>query len=448
MSVVPYTGGGRNIGSYRRQFPSRGLANFVRRAIRHYGPSLTERVKNAAMGYAAEKFSDWRKKGIKRKMASSSKVGPATRPRTVRYHTLGGAGKKFSKKGSTSALSLFLKKGFNMKVESGSSITDVEACYVGHTALPINRVVPCVFYALARKILNGQKCFPTDGLEPTGMQAVTIYWRYRTTLNGVVATTAGGAVGANIDIVGLGNAMGQELLTVISATVTYFEAVKVEIYATTSGELLFEANCDAIKVEVDSVSNLQIQNRTQATGAGDESSALDVSNNPLRGKMYNGHGNIHPYRFNNDTAVTCPTLNYDNNTGLLQVAAGDANLTTQMAQAMKKPPPRSAFGNVQSTKYVQIAPGEIRRSKVRGKFTMNFNNFIKAYLDTMRGAAFIFSLNHTYVPKGPSAFFGLEKLCDSGGETSSIAIGFEATHSVNAMVTISNKNFVNPYVLF
>lgn len=448
MSIVPYTGGGGALGTQGRQFGNRSFRDLVRRAVRHYAPSVAQRVRDAAMGYAAEKFSEFRKKGIKRpRTAASSAMGPPRRVRKFKFHTVGGSGKKFSKKGASSKLSVYLKKGFNMKVESGGTKTDAEAVYVGHTSLPINRVVPCVFYALARRILNGQKCYPTDGLQATGLQAITVYWQYRTSFNGIIATSAGTAVGANSSIVALGNALGAEILTLIATTTVYFELTKMQVYETTGGALMYEANVDGIKVQVDAVSNLQVQNRTHATGAGDESNALDVSNNPLRGKMYIGYSNIHPYRFNNDTAVSCPSLDYDNSTGCLATSASDANFTTEMAQTMHKPPPRSAFGNVTSTKYVRIGPGEIRRSKITAKLNLNFNNFIKMYLDTMRGPTQIYNLNQTLVSKGRSVFFGLEKLCDSGGEGSDISIGYEATHSVNALVTIANKNYCNPYVL-
>lgn len=450
MSLVRYNRSGA-VGTQGRQFGNRNFRDFVRAAIRHYGPQIATAAKDRAFGYVGDKVRQWTtgsSKSVKRRrVQASSSMGPAKRVRRAVYRTMGRAGPKFSKKGAVKALSVFLKKGFNMKVESGSTLTDAEAVYVGHTSLPINRVVPCVFYALARRILNGQKCFPTDGLQATGLQAITVYWQYRTTFNGIITTSAGLAVGANASIVSLGNALGAEMLTLITTTTTYFEVTKMQVYETAAANLLWEVNADAIKVEVDVVSNLQIQNRTQANGAGDESSALDVSNNPLRGKMYIGYSNIHPYRFNNDTAVSCPALDYDNSTGLLATSASDANFTTEMGQTIKKPPPRSAFGNVTSSKYVQLAPGEIRRSKIRGKIQVNFNNFVKMYLDTLRGPTQIFNLNQVLVSKGRSVFFGLEKMCDSGGETSDISIGFEATHSVNALVTISKKNYCNPYVL-
>lgn len=410
---------------------------------------LKRKAWNALTGLFRSRNEGVQRMSIGKKRKGDVPTVPAPRKRRLNvgvYRTMGRSGPKFSKKGASRKLSMFLKAGFNMKAEAGSTLTDTEAVYVGHYSLPVNRVCSTVFYALARRILNTQSCYPSDGLQATGLQGITVYWQYRTAFNGPISTSTGSAVGANASIVDLGNALGAEVLTLITATTTYFELTKVQVYGTAAADLLFEANCDYIKVTVDAVSNLQIQNRTKGTGGGDVSSALDISNNPLRGKMYLGYSNIHPYRFNNDASVSVPSLDYDNTSGLLGIISTDANFTSEMAATIKKPPPRSAFGNVSRTKYVQLAPGEIRRSKIRGKFSLSLNNFIKMYLDCMRSGTQIFNIGQGLVSKGSSCFFGLEKLCDSGGETSDISIGYECTHSINALVTIARKNYVNPYV--
>lgn len=444
--------------SYRK--PSSRFGRFVSAAANTASSIASSRlardianaVSKEVVSYASQSVSSGTKRAVSAASQKASRVFTSRKRARFgggygksKYRTTGRAGPKFTKKG-TSKLSKFLKGGFCSKVEAGATLTDADCVYVGHYSLPVNVVVPAVFYALARKIMLSNSFYPTDPLQTSGMSALNIYLRYRTTFNGAVATAGPRLVAANSSVVDLGNALGSLLLTVVPGVV-YFELVNIQIYENTSGDLLFDANADGISVEVDCVSNFQLQNRTLASGAGDESSSLDISNNPLRGKIYHGSANIHPYRHNNDVTTTCPALIHDNPSGLLYVGANDATFTSEMSRAMKKPPPRSAFGNVSRNAYVQLAPGEIRRSKVRSHFFINFNNFIKMYLDCMRGASDIYALDEALVRKGPSVIIGLEKLCDSGSESADISVGFEVSVSMNALVSIKRKSAMNPYVL-
>lgn len=434
----------RFAGSLSRSASSVASSKLARNIVRALGNEVASSSKQAASKAVSDAMSYVSKKRIGQsfKYPASKRV-----KRSAVYRTLGRTGPKFPTKGSSS-LSKFLKSGVSMKVEAGNTLTDADALYVGHYSLPVNRVCPAVFYALARRILNKNKCFPSDMLQPTGIEATTIYIKYRTTFTGLVSTSVGGSLAANASIVDMGNAIGRELLTVLTSALNYFEFVSMQVYETTGGDLLFEADATSISVELKATSNFHIQNRTKASGADtDQSSMLDIENNPLRGKAYFGWSNIHPYRFNNDTTTTCPALYHELNDGLLYVGANDATFTSQMSTAMKKPPPRSAFSNVGSTQYVKLAPGEIRKSTIHGGFTCSFNNFIQMYLSCMRGQTEIYSLTNALVSKGKSVFYGLEKVCDSGSESQSISVGFECTASINALVYVKSKNFVNPYVI-
>lgn len=419
---------------------------------------LAQQAFQRAGSYAADKVSQSANQFVsygkrKAKEVLDSYTQPAKRVRRPggrsRYRTTGRSGPKFSKKG-TSKVSKFLKSGCNLKCEFGYEQEDAEAVYVGHYALPVDRVPAAVMYAIARRILNKMGFFPTDLVEGVLDQDLDVTWQFRSSFNGTVASTTPLTVSASpaISVAKLGDAIGANLLTAIPNNIVYFEAVGLSIEYTTSLEKVFHCSADAMMVEFDCVSNLQIQNRTKASGVGDETSALDITNNPLRGKQYMGFYNLHPYRFNNDTSVAIPSLGYTNGNGALYVGASNSEFTTDMSNLMKKPPPRSAFGNVVKNSYVQIAPGEIRRSKIRTHKKMSFNNFVKLYLDAFRGATVIYTLNEALVRAGKACFFGFEKMCDSGSESANVAIGAEWASSVNAIVYIKKKNFMNPYNIF
>lgn len=389
----------------------------------------------------------------KRQKTNTSRVQKTNsygRRRGPVWRTTGVVGPKFSKKG-TSALSKYLKYGVCLKKEQGATLADSSAVYVGHHTMPANMIMRGVFYALARKILTFNNSFPSDVVEPCLDFPVDVTYTYRVTVDGPLLISTPVTVTSPVTVEKLGQALGNNVLTTMG-TISFYETTSLTVLNVNDPVnplRIFYMPTVNISIELDVVSNLQIQNRTLASvGAADESSMLDVANNPLRGKMYMGFSNKHSYRYNNDFVGVTPTFYHGANDGLLFIGPDNGTFTPEMAQNIRKPPPRSAFGNLTSTNYVRLKPGEIRRSKLRDYKKKTLNQWINLYFDCMRGAPVAIEiLTDAYVKEGKSCFLGLEKMCDSESESNPISVGFEVVVSANFLAHIEKHSYMNPVVL-
>lgn len=423
------------------------VADSVARAA--YRATVTDAKKRAFNAF---------KNAVSSRMSKRQKTETSRLPKTSSYRkrrvpvwrTTGVVGPKFSKKGS-SALSKYLRHGICIKKEQGATLADSSAVYVGHHTMPANIIMKGVFYALARKILAFNNAFPAHSEEPALDFPVDVSCTYRVTVDGPLLISTPLTVSSPVTIESLGKALGNNVLSTMGPD-TFYETTSITVLNVDdplNPIRIFYMPTVNISIELDVVSNLQIQNRTLASvGAADESSILDVANNPLRGKIYHGFSNKHSYRYNNDFVGVTPTFYHGASDGLLFIGPDNGTFTTEMSQTIRKPPPRSAFGNVTSTGYVRLKPGEIRRSKLRDFKMKTLNQWLMLYFDCMRGSPTVIDiLTEAYVKEGKSCFLGLEKMCDSELEANPISVGFEVIVSANFLAHIQKHSYMNPLVL-
>lgn len=368
-----------------------------------------------------------------------------------RYVTTGKVGKKFAR-AKKKLFNKFIKEGAVIKFEAGGLADGTECVYVGHYSLPLNRVLSCATYALARRVMAAMDIYVQDPLEPTFYQhALDIFIDYRNNVGGQILFSAATPLAANFTLAAFGDAIGTRIASLY--TNSYMEVVKFRILDSVTGDTLFQCNGSNIWFDIVGNSNMQLQNRTLANNTTEPNrfNANDITNNPLRGKRYDGVCNQHVLKFVENVAVPgpVPSLYYDNSTGVLALSSTDAAFTPAIQQSLKKPPLRSAFSNALKSKYTQLLPGEIRRSNVKSSMNIGLNGLLATYGVAIRTAPNMFSLANAMVMKGRNSLYAFEKLCDTGSSTeaSGISVGYETVSTVSAVCYVKKKVNMNPYVL-
>lgn len=393
--------------------------------------------------YDLTKSKKSKSQGTKRPAKTSTRVG--------RFHTFGRSGPKFGKARKVRD-NKFIKKGAVIKLEDGGTQDGSECVYVGHYSLPIIFLWRSCMMALARRIFNALNIHVQDPQEDIKWsKALSLQCYYRDSLLGEVKAGTVHACPTLGTLMDFQDDIAQAIVTDWAATDTYYEIVEFFVYDAT-GEVQFRCLGSNIIFEVVGNSHLQLQNRTLANDTvGDEQarSALDITNNPLRGKRYDGYGNLHPMKFNNiTTAGSIPQFNYSNDYGLLALDPESAtNYSDQVKEMLHKPPLKGALGGVNKSKYVMLAPGEIRRSTCRGYLKENLNQMLKRYSDAYRGKTNFNSPADCFIKKGASSFYGFEKLCDvrdAAKESGSISIGYEINTTISAIAYVKKHTSMNP----
>lgn len=369
-----------------------------------------------------------------------------------RYHTTGSTGKRFKKSSSTPKYNKFVKRGCITKLEDGGVLEGNESVYVGHYSLPVILTLKTAFRALARRILMDMNIHLHDPDEDSGMnEAHTIQIGYRDSIFGELKTANTAVVTAG-SVVDYGLQLETAVISSSATTDKYYEIVYLNIFDA-ANKPLFRADGHNILFDIVGNSHMQIQNRTLANdNVGDEMarSVMDITNNPLRGKRYDGYGNMHPLRFNNiTTAGVIPQFYHENQFGLLQIDPQTAtNYTTEVRASLSKPPLASAFGNTNKHSYVMLKPGETRQSTCKGKIRCNLNTLLRLYSEHFWGKVDFGSPNDAQIKKGASCFYGFEKLCDvrdSGLESATLAVGYEINSTILATVAIKKATRMNAF---
>lgn len=458
--------------SYKRQRVSRPSVswNMVNQAARWASRARTainsarrasevvRRGRNIVSGLRTSVPSSSRPRATSVSMASTVRRG-----RMRRYVTTGKVGKKY-RKANRISYDKFVKSGAITKAEYGGVIEGADCVYVGHYTLDLNRVISTCMYSLARRLLEMKAIYVQDPLEKTLISNnLTVFCRYRTSVGGQVDTSSvGTTINANASLANIGDQIGKEIVTKISSSTTYFEVVKIIIQDAVTFEPWLTVNGGNIFFDVVGNSNLQMQNRTLASNLTSEPtrySANDVTNNPLRGKQYEGMCNLHQLKFleNKSVPAAIDSFYYSNNTGVLAINSIGATVapfttgsfSTEVSQALKKPPLPSMFTNVNRVSYVQLLPGEVRRSNIKSSFRMGLNKLIGTYLPALRGTTETFALNECYISKGKNRMFAYEKMCDTGlsSEDSGISVGYENVCVISSLCFIKKKVAMNPFVL-
>lgn len=415
------------------------------KAARRWAPAVkqTVRVARQAMG----------KKRAPTQTAQSRRAAPKKTygPRGRAYGNYRG----FFKKARRESVSTMLKYGSVINFEKGFLQTATGCSYVGH-AVSLRETVHVVCQAIVRKLYRKAgitiKAF---NARIRGNENVTytqdtgsIKLLLRVDQDPVLANTLTIGPEDTYDNV------AEWILSVffsVSDTKT-LEFQSIWLYGRDSGvqdqlHPLASVDFTTTMVHFACESYLTIQNRTAAaTGAADETSALDVANNPVEGKKYSGWGTGVGFRFGNQSLSIADGLIANPLHGEIMFDKNAANVTSEMLTILRRPPPVSAFTHVTKSAKVRLGPGILKKDKISYSKSMKFNQWMKMfdrYFTESTGASGAL-IRSSF---GKFAFFGLEKMCATGDLSEpNIVIGCEINQRVGARI-VENTVGVAPFQL-
>ena len=180
-----------------------------------------------------------------------------------------------------------------------------------------------------------------------------------------------------------------------------------------------------------------MQNRTLAGGAGttDQSSMLDIANNPLDGRLYSGLGNGAIPKFADNSASLVESFFGDRESGIIAAVPDTAlgNWTQEMYDNYRRPPSSGSFQGVKKTCKISLKPGEIRTSFVNYRKNMSVNE----YFQRNQQALYQYTRGGTAAPMhfmGNFRFYGFEKRCNTTVDEPDISVGYEMNTHITCAI--------------
>lgn len=477
-----------HFGPYRKM--ARGGWRHYARTAKRVGKYVAGRVAEKAITYTANQAANYAKRKIddalnvyveggrsksmrmaqttvpRAKASSSTSGGSGRRNRRSRHHTRGYVGRRFRKR-VRKRMNKFLSSGCIRKRESGTSVSDPNAVYIGHSSFGAYETLEATMLAVARMFATkAGEGFTSFSAAMGGDVAAPVTSGYTWRFN--YRTSIGGAVVTSTQAAGAGESwgrFGQRLGELICATMfnggtplTYFELVDVQLFdagavgSNTLSSMMFSA--EDIKLHIVGNSNLQVQNRTLATsivGDGDNDQADHIANNPIIGKRYKGYGTAFPYKWNADFTAPSPMFQIDQFNGTMAITVGTlTDLPATMSSLLNKPPPHGHFHNLVGSAYERVDPGKIRRSQVKHSYKMSLASFCRRFLPYMRTAATYAGLVQDgahQLKMGKTNIFGFEKLCNSRLDEPSLSVGFECNLTTSAVAYARKRLYCAPQVI-
>jgi len=347
-------------------------------------------------------------------------------------------------------------KGVHYILEQGGSVEDAQASYITVGATPARAFCEAVAGSIWKLFWEKDSNNQIDSWDNaiTGTVGDNFGWiiSYRTLQDGAVlavpATITTGNQSHLTCAINLMNAIMNQM-----AANAYFELVQISAYHRidqTVDDYVREARykADDFSFVFNCKAHLKCQNRTlAATGGADESSMLDVANNPLEGKIYRGTGTINPIKHMAATlggANASLSQSKDGGFGFLRVAL----LGAACPNSLTKPPPFSTFQYMRSHKNIRLAPGAIRSEWVSWKSRMTFRGFLKMFLEFLRSGNTLDAATVTpNVVAIPCVAIGMERMLDSRTAEPNIALSYELTHDVQMICRFKKNNFTAPRVV-
>lgn len=366
--------------------------------------------------------------------------------------------KRFRKNKANYSLKAFLTRGAVLKSQYSFEATGVDNVYVGH-GLSWKRYLEVMFQALCIKIFrkaNIKIRSVADSIQGDSATIVPtdVAGKFRIFYKQSTAATAHEdiALAAGTTPYTASVALFDWLLnknnTFLNANLT-FKTLEFFKNESTTPAIYGQFCTSSLDLENSMVdcffsSHLMTQNRSAASGTGDESSMLDVAANPLVGRLYRARGNGFQPRAQNYSGAGTNFL-VSNTTGSIvatvTAAAGSHD------NVFLKPPVGSAWANCSHSRGVMFQPGAIRKTSLTYKRSMTFSQFIKLFEDFIEevDVASISSVRIFNSRMGASLMLGLEKMVKAGTEPE-ISLGCELNDEYRCIIR-ERKATLLPHVV-
>lgn len=321
---------------------------------------------------------------------------------------------------------LFEKYGSIIRLENRGVQTDPHCVYIGHSNMPTRTVVQGVIRALLKNLAKQMGCDIQDyrgSLFDTGFSADIIF-RY-TYYDSIQSTT--------INSVDVSYTSGQDWLTLTNNiyaswistfdTTTVHQLIKctfVQEVATTPlvHQTLATIYANQFTLDFKLFSNITVQNRTLASTDTnlDADNKNNVSNNPLRSRMYeqNNTNALVPRLRSPATDASYVALLADFDSGIITTNATDSNPNEYI-----KPPKATFFSGKILTNSLTINPGQIIKHNLNSRFKQTLTTFFNRFAYQVAIDA------NQHIKLGKTCVYAMEKVLDVGSESSSISVGYE-----------------------
>lgn len=357
----------------------------------------------------------------------------------------------YFKKPKKPSMSAYFKRGTVFTIEEGDVQNSADCAYVGHG------------FANFRLMQAGVQAFVRYLMEKVGISIVSMSDRVQGNNGGAGWGVSGGALTISYRT-DPGGPLQEYVRTVVAnetfqdmcdaITIVFFYGIAT----TADGFEMLEASFSTdpavshenrvslcgFTVHFLCDSWLTLQNRTQSVsgGAADETSALDVANNPLEGKVYGGYGNGPSVRFM-DNSVAVDNLIANPTSGVIQFNPTGVGISTKVQANLIRPPSVSALLYCSKASRVRLGPGVLKKGHIQMKRSLNFNKFIRMFRAVLNQT----TSTVVRVPFGKYQLYSMEKMCNTRVSEPDIALGFELNQTYRAYCTKSSMGIVSRHII-
>lgn len=370
-----------------------------------------------------------------RKLTEQLQRTSLKRRRTRLYQSVGAYGGRFRKSYAFSATK-YQRRGIVMHIEGGNVVArggtpgTKQVVYIGH-GCPLWQTWFCVCQYVVKDLFRRQGVLYTSQYDkPQELGSVhvvapgAIVYGYQTTEGGQ-QLYARMAINADENFYQISLNLFTAWNALMSAN-NYIQFTTAELTDDPTGVSTSLSNSrlrlTELILDICNDAKLALQNRTVASSAvgNDESSMLDVSNNPLGGKSYEGRGAGPTPKWRLQSAlVNDPYV--DQNSGVIDWNIDQAGFTANMIAQYSRPPPGTAFENCKKVGNVFLKPGEIKNSFLRTKVKMYFNTLCQIARSQMQ-IGIASTVNTTF---GSYRMFCFEKKVNTTVDEPAISVGYE-----------------------
>lgn len=354
-------------------------------------------------------------------------------------------------RGYTQRISHFYgKSGVVSKQEWGNSLSDANAIYLGH-GMATNYLVGHIARNIVKKIYTKAGLEPRDWADLPPFDGAEVHYIQFEWYTSPTSTDANLTDTANFVTGNQYKDLGDKVATTLRAIQAGNPTQPVRwaiatLFAVNAGQRYMKSqlNLQRVHMEFQFVSQLKIQNVTEAsTGLGDNDDLVtNVEANPLIGKHYmrKDWKNGFDLHWRPGSKATWDGFYANQNTGIIETTATDANSSATYNETFDKPPPYFAF-NATKGAPIKLAPGEIKTSFIDFRTHIMFQNFYDKVYKGLITTTSIYPVEF-----GQVKMVGLEKLLDSRLESdANVTIQYEVMQQLKStMVEIRQSTL--PYV--
>lgn len=353
-------------------------------------------------------------------------------PYTYRGHMGGRVPRPMS-----SGISKFERSGAVIEWEHGQTNQSSKCVYAAH-GVGVQTVVHAVFCSIIRKALLKfglcLKGWQNAGITGSNADKFQFWLQFKSSPDGAVSNATSVLVNGLATGASLAEAAANCLMSQYGVSFNYFEIVEIRVvwYRNPTGVPAdddyreeYRRMADELVFDINVYSKLSVQNRTPAaTGAADETNALDVANNPVYGRVYEGVGTVLSVKAQD--GVNNPFLKLNKDYGF----DTESGAAVDVPAGIGKPPMHHAFTRCYKSSPIAISPGQIRDSVLSYRKRVTLTKFVFMVSNYLRSGVSLAASTSDTQNWFPNRMIGLERKLDTRTSEPDVILGFEVNQKV------------------